>query len=334
MADTAVRLLRLLSLLQANQSWSGTALAERLQVSVRTVRVDIHRLREVGYDIDSTPGVAGGYRLRAGTSLPPLLLEDHEAVAVAVGLRVAATSGVAGVGEHAARAVAKLDRLLPSRLRHQLSMVNAVAETAPATRDLVHAEVLSTVAAACDRSEQLRLDYRDRHQGCSYRRVEPHRLVHVSERWYLVAYDLDRDGWRTLRVDRISPKTPTGPRFAPRELPGPDLATFVTRGRMAALWNYRAHITVHAPAETVAARIPVGSWTVESIDPRTSLLDAGAHNAELLAVYLGALGLDFRIDPNHTPELAQAATMLADRYAAATATPECPESGATSRSGG
>jgi predicted DNA-binding transcriptional regulator YafY len=132
-----------------------------------------------------------------------------------------------------------------------------------------------------------------------------------------VAYDLDRGDWRSFRLDRISPTTPTGPRFSPRELPAPDLATFVTRGRMAALWNYRARVTVHAPAETVAARIPTGSWTVQELDAHTSLLDAGAHNAELLAVYLGALGLDFDIDSSQAPELAHSAEVLAERYAAA-----------------
>ncbi|MDN5933210.1 MAG: WYL domain-containing protein [Pseudonocardia sp.] len=317
MVDTAARLLRLLSLLQAHQHWSGTALATRLKVSTRTVRADVARLRSLGYEVDAVPGVAGGYRLRAGTTMPPLLLDDDEAVAVAVGLRTAAASGVAGVGEHATRAAAKLEGVLPARLRHRLRTLSTVADTVPNSRDPVSGEVLAAVAAACERSEHLRLDYLDRHHTSSRRRVEPHRLVHASGRWYLVAYDLDREDWRSLRVDRISPKTPTGPRFTPRELPGPDLATFVTRGRMAALWNYRARITVHAPAETVAARIPTGSWTVQPIDTRTSELDAGAQTAELLAVYLGALDLDFHIDSDQAPELAHAAHRLAKRYAAA-----------------
>lgn len=247
MIDTAARLLRLLSLLQAHQHWSAAALAARLEVSTRTVRADMQRLRSLGYAIDAAPGVSGGYRLRAGTTMPPLLLDDDEAVAVAVGLRTAAASGVAGIGEHATRAAGKLEGLLPARLRHRLRTLSTVADTVPNHRDPVPAEALATVAATCERSEQLRLDYLDRHHTSSHRRVEPHRLVHVSGRWYLVAYDLDRDDWRSLRVDRISPKTPTGPRFTPRELPGPDLATFVTRGRMAVLWNYRARVTVHAP---------------------------------------------------------------------------------------
>lgn len=318
MADTAARLLRLLSLLQARQHWSAAALAWRLEVSTRTVRADVQRLRSLGYDIAARPGVTGGYRLRAGTDMPPLLLDDDETVAVAVGLRTAAASGVAGIGEHANRAVAKLEQLLPARLRHRLSTVSAVAECVPAERDPVSGAVLAAVTAACHRNERLRMDYRDRHRGRTRRWVEPHRVIHVSGRWYLVAYDLDRSDWRSFRVDRIEPKTPAGPRFTPREPPGPDLATFVTKGRMDALWNYRATVVVHASADTVAARMPTGIWTVQPLDAHSSLLDAGAHSPELLATYLGALGLDFRIEPARSPELAQAAATLAERYAAAT----------------
>ncbi|MDN5751339.1 MAG: WYL domain-containing protein, partial [Pseudonocardia sp.] len=218
--------MRLLSLLQAHQHWSAATLAARLEVTTRTVRADVQRLRSLGYDIDAAPGVAGGYRLRAGTTMPELLLDDDEAVAVAIGLRTAAAAGVTGIGEHAGRAAAKLEGLLPGRPRHRLRTLSlsAVADTVPNSRDPVPGEALAAVAAACERHEQLRLGYTDRHQASSRRRVEPHRLVHVSGRWYLVAYDLDREDWRSLRVDRISPKTPTGPRFTPRELPGPDLA--------------------------------------------------------------------------------------------------------------
>ncbi|GAB3507278.1 helix-turn-helix transcriptional regulator [Amycolatopsis cihanbeyliensis] len=314
MLDTAARLLRLLSLLQAHQQLSGTALADRLGVSNRTVRADIDRLRTLGYDIDATPGVSGGYRLGAGSALPPLLLDDNEALAVAIGLRTAAGSGVAEIGEHAHSAATKLERLLPARLRHRLATLSTVAETVPSQRDPIPADTLHTIAAVCRTCEQLRFDYRDHHREPSVRRVEPHRLVHVSGRWYLVAYDLDRDDWRSFRVDRIHPRTPTGPRFAPRELPGPDLPTFVTRGRMAALWNYRARVIVTAPAEAVAARIP-SLWSVEPRTEETSLLDAGAPTPELLAAYLGALGFDFHINPDTAPGLANASATLAKRYA-------------------
>ncbi len=345
MADTAARLLRLLALLQSQPRWAGPALADRLGVSVRTVRADIERLRSLDYTIDATPGADGGYRLRAGTRLPPVPLDytidatpgadggyrlragtrlppvpldDDEAVAVAVALRTATTSGLAGIGEHATRAAAKLEQLLPARLRPRLTTVDRVTETAPTTRDPVAPHVFAAVTTAIERCEQLRFDYLDRHHDPSRRRIEPHRLVHVSGRWYLVGYDLDRDDWRSYRVDRITPTTPTGPRFLPRQLPGPDLATFVTRGRMAAMWNYRARITIDAPAETVTARIPTGIWTVERLDPHTSTLDAGAQTPQLLAAYLGALDLNFHIDPDQAPELAAAVATLAARYAAAT----------------
>lgn len=316
--DTAVRLLRLLSLLQAHQHWSGASLAGRLEVSTRTVRTDIERLRALGYPVHATPGVGGGYRLGSGGAMPPLLLDDDEALAVAVGLRTATGAGVTGLGDHALRALAKLEQVLPSRLRPRLSTMAAVAETVPSSRDPVPVDVLRAVAEACRATEQLRFDYRDRHHEGARRRVEPHRLVHAGGRWYLVAFDLDRDDWRSFRVDRIEPRIPTGPRFILRDLPGPDLATWVTRGRMAAMWNYRARITVDAPAEVVAARIPAASWAVAPIDEHTCTLEAGAHSAELLAVYLGALGLAFHVDRTQAPELADAVDTLVTRYAAAT----------------
>lgn len=318
MLDTASRLLRVLSLLQTHQHWPGPRLAETLKVSTRTLRADIDRLRGLGYDVDATPGTGGGYQLRSGAALPPLLLDDPEAVAVAVALRTATTAGVEGIGESTAAASAKLERLLPSRLRHRLATLTAVADTVPSRRDPTPPEVLAAVADSCHAQHQLRFDYHDRRGQLSRRRVEPHRLVHVSGRWYLAAYDLDHQSWRSFRVDRLTPRIPTGPRFTPRPPPEPDLETFVTQGRMAALWNYRARVTVHAPAETVAARIPIGSWCVQALDDNTSRLDAGAQSPELLAVYLGALDLDFAVDPTAAPELHRAVAALADRYRTAT----------------
>lgn len=320
MLDTATRLLRLLAVLQTHQHWPGPALAEKLDVSTRTIRADVDRLRELGYDVDATAGTGGGYRLRSGTILPPLMFEDHEAVAVAVALRTAATSGLAGIDEATTTASAKLEHLLPSRLREQLRTLTTVTDTVPERRDPVDPDTLAAVAGACRAQEQLRFDYDDRHRQPSRRRVEPHRLLHVSGRWYLAAYDLDRGDWRSFRVDRISPRVPSGPRFSPRPPPGPDWETFVTRGRMAALWNYRARVVVHADAATVTARIPTGSWTVRPLDEHTSTLHAGAHNPTLLAVYLGALDLDFTIDPHEAPELHHASRALADRYRAAAST--------------
>lgn len=318
MADTTVRLLRLLSLLQSRRHWSGSELSRRLGVSTRTVRADISRLRALDYGIDACPGVTGGYRLDAGATLPPLHLDDDEAIAVAVGLRTAATAGLDGIGEHATRATAKLERLLPTRLRARLRTVTAAAETVSHTRDLLATEVFGAIATAIERREQLRFDYLDGSGSASRRRTEPHRMVHVNGRWYLVAYDLDRRDWRSFRADRLTPKEPTGPRFTPRRLPGPDLATFVTRGRMTAMWTFTADVLVDAPAETVAARIPNGLWTVRPIDRRTSVLHAGAQSAQLLAAYLAAMDLDFHIDADAAPELAAEITKIAARYNAAT----------------
>ncbi|MGW4325003.1 helix-turn-helix transcriptional regulator [Nocardia sp. NPDC004573] len=318
MVDTSVRLLRLLGLLQTRRCWTGVELATRLGVNTRTIRVDIARLRRLDYEIDATPGVAGGYRLRAGATLPPVRFEDDEAVAVAVALRTAARAGVVGIGDAAARAAAKLEQLLPPRLRHRLHTVQAATEPVLDAGNLVDTDVFRAVATAIERTEILRFDYSDRHAKTSCRRVEPHRMVHSSGRWYLVGYDLDRQDWRSYRVDRIDPKTPTGPGFATRELPGPDPVTFVTRGRMAALWSYTARVTVHASADTVAARIPTGIWTVEPIDAHSSALEAGAQSPQLLAAYLAAMDLDFHLDVEQAPELAAAVTRIAARYEAAT----------------
>lgn len=239
---------------------------------------------------------------------------------MAVALRTATTAGVTGLGEHAARAAAKLEQLLPARLRPRLTTVRVVAEAAPATVTRVPSEVFAAVAAATERHEQLRFDYRDRHDSTTRRRVEPHRLVHVSGRWCLV--DLDRADWRGYRMYRITPVTPTGPGSPRGKPPEADLVAYVTRGRMAALWNYRARVIVDAPADTVAARIPTGIWTVEPIDSTTTALQAGAQTPELLAAYyLGALNLDFHIDVDHNPQLAATAATLSTRYTSPTAAP-------------
>ncbi|WP_197359093.1 helix-turn-helix transcriptional regulator, partial [Streptomyces clavuligerus] len=213
MLETSARLLRLLSLLQAHREWSGAELAERLGVTARTVRRDADRLRALGYPVNASPGTGGGYRLGAGARLPPLLLDDEEAVAVAVGLRTSAGQGVEGIGETSVRALAKLEQVLPDRLRRRVSTLNSV--TVPmlrVPRVQVDPSVLTELATACRDSEKLRFRYRD-HSGSGTRRtVEPHRLVCTERRWYLVAWDLDRADWRTFRVDRVTPTPPHGPR--------------------------------------------------------------------------------------------------------------------------
>ncbi|MEV0108469.1 YafY family protein [Nocardia sp. NPDC050799] len=316
MLETSARLLRLLSLLQIPRDWSGADLAERLEVSTRTVRNDIERLRHLGYPVHGTRGSAGGYRLGAGTSLPPLLLDDEEAVAVTVGLRTAAGGGIAGVEETSLRALAKLEQVLPNRLRRRVEALQAytVSVRGDDTGPRVDAETLTMIAAACRDHQQLRFEYRDHDGGDSRRVVEPYRLVNWGRRWYLVAFDIDRHAWRTFRVDRITPKTPTGSRFTPRELPE-DVTDRVTRGVSAAAWRFRASVTVHAPAAFLSARIPPAAGTIEAVDDTTCVLHTGADTPQALAINIGRLGMhgiDFTVgDP---PELVELLRSLADRY--------------------
>jgi predicted DNA-binding transcriptional regulator YafY len=319
MLETSGRLLRLLSLLQARRDWSGAELADRLGVSPRTVRRDVERLRDLGYPVHATRGVAGGYRLGAGAALPPLLLEDEEAVAVAVGLRTAASGGVvAGIEETSVRALAKLEQVLPSRLRHRVNAVAAYTVTVPMATagPTVDVEVLTAVAAACRDHDLLRFDYEDRAGATSLRTTEPHRLVCWGRRWYLLAWDTERAGWRTFRVDRVRPRIPTGPRFAPRDPPDDDLAAYIARGVWSASWRHRARVRLHAPAEVIAQRIPPGVGLLEAVGKDRCLLHTGAETLETLAVHLGMLGADFEVD--EPPELVDHLRMLADRYRRAT----------------
>jgi len=318
MLETSARLLRLLSLLQTPREWTGPQLAERLGVSTRTVRNDVERLRSLGYPVDATRGAVGGYRLGAGAQLPPLLLDDEEAVAVAVGLRTAASGSISGIEETSLRALAKVEQVLPSRLRRR---VNALATyvasvAADAKQPTVDAKVLTELTAACRDHELVRFDYEDRDKSGSRRSAEPYGLVNWGRRWYLVAWDRDREDWRTFRVDRMTPKFPAGPRFAPRELPDEDLARYVSERVAAAPRRLTAQITVHAPAEAVAERVPAYVGPVRGVDAETCVLSAGNENAELFAVYLGMIGFDFTV--TEPPELVEAVRALGERYARAT----------------
>lgn len=307
----SARLLRLLSLLQTRRDWTGNELARRLGVTTRTVRNDVERLRRLGYPVLATPGVAGGYRLGAGAALPPLLLDDDEAVAVAVGLRTAAGGSIAGIEETSVRALAKLEQVLPSRLRHRINAVATYTVPIPGGGPTVDAAVLTAIASACRDRQRLRLGYRDHDGTASVRTVEPHTLVHARGRWYLVAWDVDRRDWRTFRADRVEPRTPTGPRFAPRDPPGGDVATYVQRGLGSATWRYRARVTVHAPADVMAARLPA-AVVVEAVDDHTCRANVGSDTLHMIAVYLGMLDEDF--DVIEPPELVQHLRVLARRY--------------------
>ena len=313
MLETSARLLRLLSLLQARRDWTSTELAARLGVTTRTVRTDVGRLRGLGYPVEARPGVAGGYRLGAGAALPPLLLDDEEAVAVAIGLRTAAGGSVAGIEETSVRALAKLQQVLPPRLRRRVSALQAYAVPVPSPPGpRVDPDVLTVIAAACRDHERLRFDYTAHSGSVSRRSVEPYRLVNDRRRWYLVAWDTDRDDWRTFRADRISPRTPGGPRFTPRPLP-PDreIAARVARGAAEAAWRYRARVIVHAPAAQVRARLPI-PVEVESLGEDQCAFEPGSDNPELLALYLGLLGADFEVVDS--PDLVAALRTLTGRY--------------------
>jgi predicted DNA-binding transcriptional regulator YafY len=312
MLETSARLLRLLSLLQARRDWTSAELASRLDVTTRTIRNDMDRLRRLGYPVDARPGVAGGYRLGTDGALPPLLLDDEEAVAVAIGLRTAASGSIAGIEETSVRALAKVQQVLPSRLRHRVSAFQSYALPMPSPGPQVDPDVLTMIASACRDHERLRFDYRAHSGTVSRRSVEPYRLVNDRRRWYLVAWDVDRDAWRTFRVDRIEPRTPTGPRFTPRALP-PDqeVAAQVARGVGEATWRYRARVIVHAPASYVQGRLPIPIEVVSLGEDRCAF-EPGSDYPEMLALYLGMLDADFEIVDS--PELVDALRKLAGRY--------------------
>ncbi|MEO6085125.1 MAG: WYL domain-containing protein, partial [Umezawaea sp.] len=215
MKETSARLLRLLTLLQTRRDWSGQALADQLGVTARTVRRDVDKLRALDYPVNAVKGIAGGYRLGAGTRLPPLLIDDEEAVAIAIALRTATASSVDGIGETALRALVKLEQVLPVRLRRRIHALQVSTVNAPRAAPTVDAELLTAIGTACRDRLRLRFDYRGHDGTDSIRDTEPHELVSWGPRWYLVAWDVQRQDWRTFRVDRIHPHTPTGPKFTP-----------------------------------------------------------------------------------------------------------------------
>jgi len=268
MANTSSRMLRLLSLLQTHRYWPGGELSDRLDVSARTLRRDIERLRELGYQVDAVRGAAGGYQLRAGGALPPLLLEDDEAVAIAIGLHTAAASAVggdSGVGETSVQALTKVIALMPPRLRRRMDAVRSQTDPAPSYGPVVDAETLTTLAQGCRDDEHLTFGYTSRGSERTERSVEPLRLVALGRRWYLVAYDRTRQDWRSFRVDRISKPRLTGARFRPRELPADDALTFVQQGIKTMPHRYVVQVRFAAPQEQVAS--VVGRWAeVEATD--------------------------------------------------------------------
>jgi predicted DNA-binding transcriptional regulator YafY len=318
MLKTSTRLLQLLTLLQARRSWTSAELARELDVTTRTVRNDVDRLRQLGYPIHASPGVEGGYRLGAGADLPPLLLNDEEAVAVAVGLAGAATGAITGIEESSLRALAKLEQVMPARVRQRCQTVQQAVATLPRTAAAIDARTLTTIAAACRDNECLRFDYRSHTGASSLRDTEPHRVVHDGRRWYLSAWDRDRGDWRTFRIDRLTPRTPVGPRFVPRPPPDGGVIAHVARGIEQATWLYRARVRVHAPAAQLSRRLPA-SVTVEPVDDSTCLAHVGADSPDILAQYLTMLGADF--DVVGAPELRRHLRALGERLLRAAGAP-------------
>ncbi|MEU1799741.1 WYL domain-containing protein [Streptomyces sp. NPDC019937] len=324
MPKTSARLLSLLSLLQARRDWPGALLAERLGISPRTVRRDVDRLRELGYPVVAFKGPDGGYRLEAGTAMPPLLFDDEQAVALAVALQVAATSG-AGVEEAAVRALNTVRQVMPARLRHRIDALQVTAVERPSARPdaRVGGGVLSALGAAVHAREVLRFDYAavsppevaDGGVPAPPRRVQPHHLVTWGGRWYLVAWDLDREDWRTFRADRITPRTPTGPRFAPRALPGGDVAAFVAarfRGSDGSGdWPCHGEVILGLPAAEVSRHLRDG--VVEALGPNRCRLVLGSWSWVGLAADLGRF--DAAVEVVGPAELKDTFARLARRYA-------------------
>ena len=319
---TAQRVLGLLSLLQRRAVWTGPELAAELGVTTRSVRRDIERLRELGYPVQAGRGPGGGYRLGAGTRLPPLLLDDREAVAVAIALRLATTGAVTGVGEHSLRALAKLDQVMPGRLKGKVAAVTESTIAVATSDDPVDPDLLLDLGHAVRAAERVRLEYCDRTGRESERRVEPYRIVVLGRRWYLLAFDLDRDDWRTFRLDRIRAVHRTGWRFQ-RRPEVPDAAEHVQRSVTEFPYRYLARVRVAAPAEAVAKFFPPRFARVTELPPegcRSSavgeaacLLEIGADDLEALAVCLTAATAPFVVES--PPELLPALARLAERLA-------------------
>ncbi|MFG2173474.1 helix-turn-helix transcriptional regulator [Streptomyces niveus] len=298
MTDTPARLLNLLSLLQTPREWPGSELAERLEVSPRTIRRDIDRLRDLGYPVEASRGAVGGYRLVAGTAMPPLLLDDEEAVAIAVGLRAGAGHAIDGVEEASVRALAKLEQVLPSRLRRRVSTLQAATVPLLVRGDAasVDPRTLTAIAAAITGAERLRFGYRAGDGTRTKRQVEPYRLVSTARRWYLVAYDLGREDWRTFRLDRVGEPFPTGARFTPRELPTGDAAKFLSSSMSRAQPQIELDVSFAAPAEFVAARLPPSLGVPEPTGPDSCRLRAGsADSLEWVALRLALVDCEFTV---------------------------------------
>ncbi|KDN83975.1 helix-turn-helix transcriptional regulator [Kitasatospora cheerisanensis] len=326
MADTSARTLRLLTLLQSHRFWPGEELSGRLGVSARTLRRDVDRLRELGYPVEARRGVDGGYQLAAGAALPPLVIDDEEAVALAVGLQAAADGAVEGIAEASVRALAKVVQVMPARLRRRVDALRTVTVPASWRADSgprIDPDVLTAVALACRDTERLRFQYGTADGRAGERHTEPHHLVRLGRRWYLVAYDLTRQDWRTFRLDRLSSPVPTGARFLPRTLPAEDAAEFVRAGLSGPSRQYRVEVLVDAPAATVRQRI--GAWAeIEEVDADRTRVLMNSDSLDWPAMAFGSLEADFRIVS--PPELAALLATWGERFSRCTAPNQRAES--------
>jgi predicted DNA-binding transcriptional regulator YafY len=319
--QTSARLLALLSLLQLRREWTGQELADRLEVGPRTIRRDIDKLRTLGYPIEAAPGVAGGYRLGAGAELPPLLLDDAEAVAVAVGLRTGASGTISGIEETSVRALAKLEQVLPSRLRRRVSALGDATSAFAVEGPRIDADMLATLAAACRDGTRLRFTYVAKDERTSHRHAEPTAVVHSGYRWYLVAFDLDRDDWRTFRIDRIKGRVRLGERGRRRTVPGGDPAAFVSRQLRAGYGDETdaepGTIRVHAPVERIVKRVPSRYAAVEQEGEERCIVTTRGPWSRHFLVWMALL--DERLEVIGPPELLAATQALAGRLAEASA---------------
>jgi len=309
---TTERVLRLLTLLPRRTSWTAAELAAELGVTDRSVRRDVERLRAIGYPVLATAGVGGGYQLGAGTRLPPLLLDDEEAIATAVSLRLASRGTVAGAGEAALRALAKLDQVMPPRLRAEIRAVHAATDTLVGPAVEIDAELLLTLARACRDAVRVRFRYAAREGGESERTVEPVRMVATGRRWYLMAWDTDRAGWRTFRLDRMRDVVATTWRFRPREHPDP--VAYVQRSVTEAPYRYLARVRVHTPPERMRQLVPPHVGRVEDDRDGWCVLVVGGVDLGWLAMQVALLG--FEAEVIEPPELREVAGQLARRLAA------------------
>ena len=285
-------------------------------MSRRTIRRDVDRLRSLGYPIDSLNGPAGGYRLRAGTAMPPLLLDDDEAIAIAVGLGTAARASVTGIEETAVRALMKLEQVLPNHLRRRVAALSAATIAPAVAGPTVDPQHLTVIAGACRDRECLRFGYRSRDGVDTRRDVEPHSLVNLGRRWYLVAWDRRRADWRTFRVDRLARPASSGVRFTPRTLPTADAAAYVEQSITGAPSRYEARVTLHAAADQIAGRVPAHWGMVEAKDAGRCELRTGDDDLGWLALRIAMLGVDFEV--HEPPELADHLRALAGRLQRAT----------------